>query len=108
MGVWTGKVHPNSTARLTVREVNHFLLEVALCDGIYADMRHSDDLILLTKDNDPGCPTGCLYNIEQDPTEHVDLASSEAAIFAKLQSQLAAAALTVRVASLLHADALKI
>lgn len=78
-----------------------------LLHGIYADVRHSDDLIL-TKDNDPGCPTGCLYNIEQDPTEHVDLASSEAAIFAKLQSQLAAAALTVRVASFLHADALKI
>ena len=45
------------------------------------------------KDNDPGCSSspGCLFNIETDPTEHVDLAKAEPALMRNVTSAWLAA-----------------
>jgi hypothetical protein len=41
------------------------------------------------KDNDAGCPTGCLFNIEVDPAEHVNLAEQQPDMFHTLLDTLA-------------------
>lgn len=38
----------------------------------------------------PGCPSGCLYNIIDDPSEHVDLKETEPAVFSRVMSKLMA------------------
>ena len=67
MGVWTGRHHPNATK---------------------------------LEDDDAGCGTGeagspgCLFDIDKDPTEHVDLAASQPGLLANLSAALAAAVAT--------------
>jgi hypothetical protein len=41
------------------------------------------------KNNNPGCPNGCLFDIEADPNEYVDLSSSLAPVKANLTATLA-------------------
>jgi len=41
------------------------------------------------KDNDPGCPDGCVFNIEEDPAEHVDISGSQQGVKANLTRTLA-------------------
>ena len=54
--------------------------------GVWTGPQHPNATKL--KDDDPGCPeSGCIFDIEQDPTEHVDLAQTQPA----LQQQLLAA-----------------
>ena len=36
----------------------------------------------------PGCPDGCLYNVEDDPTEHNDLSASLPQLKAVLKARL--------------------
>ena len=66
-GVWTGRRHPNATK---------------------------------LQDDDPGCGSGeagspgCLFDIDKDPTEHVDLAAGRPELLHNLSRKLAAAAAT--------------
>ena len=39
--------------------------------------------------NAPGCPDGCLYNVEEDPAEHRDLSASLPQLKAALKARLA-------------------
>ena len=43
----------------------------------------------------PGCPAGCLCNITEDPTEHVDLSATMPGLKAALAARLAALGATV-------------
>ena len=55
---------------------------------------HPNASQLKIKDDDPGCPNGCVFDIEQDPAEHVDLSHSLPAVKANLSGMLAAAMAT--------------
>ena len=66
--------------------------------GVWTGMRHPNATQLT--DDDAGCGTGsrrtpgCLFNIAEDPTEHVDLATSLPGIVANLSAALDAAVAT--------------
>ena len=58
--------------------------------GVWTGPQHPNSTATL-KDDDPGCGDGCLFNIEADPTEHVDLAKASPALLANLTAKLNAA-----------------
>jgi arylsulfatase I/J len=73
-GVWSGQVHPNSTETLQDNDKgcggsSEHLDALAECGG---DYKCESVGIALSKEVSG---TGCLFNIETDPTEHVDLSS---------------------------------
>ena len=59
--------------------------------GVWTGPQHPNKTKL--EDNDAGCPTsGCLFDIEQDPTEHNDLAKDQPDLAKQLLSELQAVA----------------
>ena len=62
-GFWTGPVHPNATGPADPRRNGTGCGAFACCDG-------------------------CLYDIQSDPTEHIDLRLTMPAIYAQMHTQL--------------------
>ena len=56
--------------------------------GVWTGKVHPNATATLV-DNDPGCPDGCIFNIESDPTEHINLAPAQPDLLQKLKAQLA-------------------
>ena len=58
--------------------------------GVWTGPRHPN--ATAHPDDDAGCgESGCLFNIDSDPTEHVDLAAQQPSLLANLTAALAAA-----------------
>lgn len=60
--------------------------------GIWTGMKSPNATAV--KDDDPGCPSGCLFNIELDPAEHRDLADQQPEIFTAMVHTLTIASNT--------------
>ena len=57
--------------------------------GVWTGPQHPNKTKL--EDNDAGCPTsGCVFDIEADPTEHNDLARAQSALQQQLLAELKA------------------
>jgi arylsulfatase I/J len=75
-GVWTGRRHPNTTKLLDDDKgcggSSEYLDAMAECGGDYGCIGTRDVSQALSKEVSG---VGCLFNIESDPTEHVDLSA---------------------------------
>ena len=55
--------------------------------GVWTGKVHPNATTKL-KDNDSGCPNGCLFDISVDPTEHVDISAKMPEVKAHLLAKL--------------------
>lgn len=74
-GAWTGPLYPNCSGTTTNTELKY-------AQPLFVDSKMFDEKLILSKDQDTldemlwnhDCKDGCLFDLDQDPTEHVDLA----------------------------------
>lgn len=55
--------------------------------GVWTGPVHPNASVNLTQ-SDPGCPDGCLFNIDTDEGEHEDLSGQQADLKEKLKAEL--------------------
>ncbi len=95
-GVWTGQHHPNKTALVDDDKGcggSSLSMDAKMvCGGDYRCDRTDQEFNSVYSEESKDA--GCLFNIEQDPTEHVDLASDPA--HAKTLAQLVQALQTAQ------------
>eukprot|EP01064_Diplonema_japonicum_P015358 TRINITY_DN23085_c0_g1_i1.p2 TRINITY_DN23085_c0_g1~~TRINITY_DN23085_c0_g1_i1.p2 ORF type:complete len:150 (+),score=19.01 TRINITY_DN23085_c0_g1_i1:355-804(+) len=59
-------------------------------DGFWTSPQYPNQTTQCGSTTNPGCPQGCLFNINSDPSEYHDLRTMQPAIFASLTARLQA------------------